>query len=186
MAGKLLPKLCFWLGLLPLALVATSGDLAHAQSVTAPGEPAATRPLAPDSSGPTGIVAYCPDLQRLVTLALTKERFATIAGKQREGDVLDTTLPLTGWKDCSVYGARTYTCDSQSFGSADEVAKAQTVILGEIKTCLGEGWTEDDDRSSPVYAVVRSSRVPVSMTVATNAEADGYVVRLTLFLRTGG
>jgi len=176
MTGK---KSRSWLCALPFALLATNGDLAHAQQAT-------SRASSPDGSGAAAIVAYCPDLQRLVTLALTKERFSAIAGKPREGNFLDTTLPLTGWKDCSVYGSRTYTCDFQTFRSADEAARAQAVILGEIKTCLGEGWTEDDDRSSPTYAVVRSSRVPVSMTVATNAEAEGHVVRLTLFLRTGG
>ena len=186
MSGKLLPKSSFWPGALRVVLVAVSGGFAHAQPAMAPSRPAAARALAPGSSGAAGSVAYCLDLRRLVTLALTKERFATIAGKPRQGNFLDTTLPLTGWQDCSVYGSRTYTCDFQGFGSADAAAKAQAVILGEIKSCLGEGWTEDEDRSSPVYAVVRSSRLPVSMTLATNAEAEGYVVRLTVFLRTGG
>src|SRR5215470_698813 len=136
MSGKLLPKSSFWPGaLLAVVLVAVSGGFAHAQPAMAPSRRAAARALAP------GIVAYCPDLQRLVTLALTKERFATIAGKPRQGNFLDTTLPLTGWQDCSVYGSRTYTCDFQVFGSADAAAKAQAVILGEIKSCLGEGWT---------------------------------------------
>ena len=54
-------------------------------------------------------------------------------------------------------------------------------------SCLGEGWAEDSQRSSASYMVVRSSRAPVSMTVSTNADGgNGYVVRLTLFLRTGG
>jgi hypothetical protein len=132
-------------------------------------------------------VAYCPDLKRVITLVLTKEKFSTIAGAMRAGNFFDTTLPLTGWRECSLYGSRTYTCDSPSFASLEEAAKIQAAIVDEIKTCLGEGWTEDDDRSSPTYAVVRSSRVPVSMTIATNADGpEGYVVRLTLFLRTGG
>src|SRR5262249_6892830 len=162
-----------------------SGGFAHAQAATAPSRPAVARALAPDSSGTVGIVAYCPDLQRLVTLALTKERFSAIAGEPREGNFLDTTRPLTGWKDCSVYGRRTYSCDFRSFGSAEEAAKVQASIVDDIKTCLGEGWEEDADRSSATYAVVRNSRVPVSMTVGTNADgANDHVVRLTLFLRT--
>jgi len=131
--------------------------------------------------------AYCPDLKRVVTLALTKEKFSTLAGTPREGNFFDTTLALTGWRECSVYGDRTYTCDYQSFGSAEEAARIRAAITDEIKTCLGEGWVEDHDRSSPTYAVVRSSRLPVSMTIATNADGtDSHVVRLTLFLRTGG
>lgn len=132
-------------------------------------------------------VAYCPELKEIVTLALTKEKFAAIVGRPRDGNFLDTTRPLMGWKDCSLYGTRTYVCDFRSFGSAEEAAKAQAAIVNDIKACLGEGWQEDDDRSSSTYAVVRSSRVPVSMTVATNVEGtDGHVVRLTLFLRAGG
>lgn len=131
--------------------------------------------------------AYCPDLKRIVTLALTKEKFSTIAGTPREGNFFDTTLALSGWRECSLYGDRTYTCDYQSFGSAEEAARMRAAIIDEIKTCLGEGWAQDDDRSSPTYAVVRSSRLPVSMTIATNADGtDSHVVRLTLFLRTGG
>ena|SRR5262245_56293085 len=131
--------------------------------------------------------AYCPDLKRVVTLALTKEKFSTIVGTPREGNFFDTTLALTGWRECSVYGDRIYTCDYQSFGSTEEAAKIRAAIIDEIKTCLGEGWVEDDDRSSSTYAVVRSSRFPVSMTIATNADGtDSHVVRLTLFLRSGG
>jgi len=132
-------------------------------------------------------VEYCPDLRRVVTLALTKEKFSTIAGTPREGNFFDTTLALTGWSECSIYGDRTYTCDYRSFGSAEEAARMRAAVIDEIKNCLGEGWTEDEDRSSPTYAVVRSSRLPVSMTIATNADGtDSHVVRLTLFLRTGG
>jgi len=131
--------------------------------------------------------AYCPDLKRVVALALTKEKFSTLAGTPREGNFFDTILALSGWRECSIYGDRTYTCDYKSFGSAEEAARIRAAIIDEIKTCLGEGWAEDDDRSSPTYAVVRSSRLPVSMTIATNADGtESHVVRLTLFLRTGG
>src|SRR5262245_61273853 len=112
--------------------------------------------------------AYCADLKHVVTLALTKEKFSTIAGTAREGNFFDTTLALTGWRECSIYGDRTYTCDYRSFGSAEEAARMRAAVIDEIKNCLGEGWVEDQDRSSPTYAVVRSSRLPVSMTIATN------------------
>jgi len=172
------------LALAPFVLAALTGFV-HAQTVTAPSQPTSTSPLAPEAADAANPVAYCADLQRVIALALTKERFATIAGQPREGNFLDTTRPLTGWKDCSVYGRRTYSCDFRSFGSAEEAAKVQASIVDDIKTCLGEGWEEDADRSSATYAVVRSSRVPVSMTVGTNADGpNDHVVRLTLFLRT--
>jgi len=118
-------------------------------------------------------------------LALTNE-FASIAGNPREGHFADTTLALAGWKDCSLYGSRTYTCDSQDVRSAEQAAQMQSALVDEIKTCLGDGWGEDKDRSSPTYMVLRTSRAPVSMTVSTGAnDTNGYVVRLTLFVRTG-
>jgi hypothetical protein len=47
---------------------------------------------------------YCSDLKRVAALALSGEKFASIAGKARQGNFIDTTLPLTGWSDCSLYG----------------------------------------------------------------------------------
>src|SRR5262249_15993724 len=93
----------------PLLLATGAMDFALAQSIGGGG-------------GAGNAVAYCTDLRRVTVLALTKERFATIAGSSREGSFLDTTLPLSGWKDCSLYGSRTYTCDSHDLGSADEAA----------------------------------------------------------------
>src|SRR6266446_2536345 len=54
--------------------------------------------------------SYCFDLTRVVDLAMTKERFASIAGRPRQGSFQDTRLVLPDWKDCSLYGAATYTC----------------------------------------------------------------------------
>ena len=168
-------------------LAAVTGELAYAQSVTAPGERPTNGPVAGASSGASNFAPYCPELQRVIMLALAKERFAAIAGKPRHGDFQDTTLPLSGWKDCSLYGTRTYTCDFRDAGSAEEIAKNQAAIVDEIKSCLEESWAEDADRSSSTYVVLRSKRAPVSMTVSSGANgADGYVVRLTLFVRTGG
>ena len=174
------------LALAPFVLAALTGFV-HAQTVTAPSQPTSTSPLAPEAADAANPVAYCADLQRVIALALTKERFATIAGKSRDGNFLATSLPLTGWKDCSLYGLRTYTCDSRDLGSAEEGASSQTAIVEEIKGCLGESWSEDQDRSSSTYVVLRSSHGPVSMTISTSPnETNGYVVRLTMFLRTGG
>src|SRR5262245_40435795 len=52
--------------------------------------------------------SYCFDLSRIVDLAVTKERFASIGGRPRPGDFRDARLVLAGWKDCSLYGAATY------------------------------------------------------------------------------
>ena len=103
---------------------------------------------AQDGARPAPGAAYCPDLRRVVVLALTNE-FASIAGNPREGHFADTTLALAGWKDCSLYGSRTYTCDSQDVRSAEQAAQMQSALVDEIKTCLGHGWGEDKDRSSP-------------------------------------
>jgi len=127
--------------------------------------------------------AWCPDLQRVRDVAATN-RLAVIAGPPREGSFRDTTLPLAGWRDCSLYGARTYTCDSRGHGSAEDAERALAALVAEVKDCLGPDWSRDDGRSSPVYVVVRSEHDPVSMTLSTDRADDGaHVVRLTLFLR---
>ena len=75
---------------------------------------------------------YCFDLTRVVDLAMTKERFASIAGRPRQGSFADTSLVLAGWKDCSLYGAATYTCDSPQMGTAEEAEKARAAILDQV------------------------------------------------------
>src|SRR5262245_38463764 len=73
---------------------------------------------------------YCAELRQVTALAAGKDRFAPIAGKPREGNYLDTTLSLPGWKDCSLYGPRTYTCDSAELPSlaAAEAAQSETLV----------------------------------------------------------
>jgi hypothetical protein len=93
---------------------------------------------------------YCFDLSRIVDLAVTKEPFASIAGRPRQGDFRDATLVLADWKDCSLYGATTYTCDSAAMDSAEGAAKARSAILRQVKSCLGTGWSEAADRSNPL------------------------------------
>ena len=127
--------------------------------------------------------AWCPDLARLIDLTVTKEKFAYIAGPPREGDFRDTTLPLAGWRDCSLYGTRTYLCESQDFQSADEAEKALAALAAEVVDCLGDAWSKDESRSSSVYAVLHSAQDPAAMTLGTDATQRGHVVRLTLFVR---
>src|SRR5262249_62014235 len=90
--------------------------------------------LAQDARPPAP--SYCFDLSRVVDLAMTKERFASIAGRPRHGSFLDTSLMLADWKDCSLYGAGTYTCDSSEMDPAEEAEKAQAAILDQVKACL--------------------------------------------------
>ena len=130
------------------------------------------------------VPAYCPDLQRVIALALTSERFAPISGQPREGNFLDTSLPLTGWKNCSVYGRATYTCDSNEFKTDEEATQAQATTIGQIKSCLGEAWAEAEERSSPGYRVLHTTVVPVSITLSTDeTDHKGHVVRIIVFVR---
>src|SRR5262249_18502890 len=85
---------------------------------------------------------YCFDLSRVIDLAITKARFASIAGRPRQGSYVGTSLVLAGWKDCSLYGAATYTCDSPEMDTAEEAEKARVAILDQVKACLGAGWAE--------------------------------------------
>src|SRR5215831_13968529 len=127
---------------------------------------------------------YCFDLSRVVDLAVTKERFASIAGRPRQGSFLDTSLILADWKDCSLYGAATYTCDSSEMDTAEEAEKARAAALQQVKACLGAGWAEAAERSSPSYVVLHDAMRPVSITLSTD-QTDGkkHVVRLIVFVR---
>jgi hypothetical protein len=128
--------------------------------------------------------SYCFDLSRVVDLAMTKERFASIAGRPRQADFRDTSLVLVDWKDCSLYGATTYTCDSSGMDTAEEAEKARAAMLDQVKACLGAGWAEAAERSSPSYVVLHDAARPVSITLSTDqTDAKKYVVRLIVFVR---
>ena len=127
---------------------------------------------------------YCFDLSRIVDLAVTKERFASITGRLRQGDFRDTSLMLPNWKDCSLYGAATYTCDSAEMESAAEAEKARAATLEHVKSCLGAGWAEAAERASPSYVVLHNMAQPVAITLSTDqTDSKKYVVRLIVFLR---
>ena len=127
---------------------------------------------------------YCFDLSRIIDLAVTKERFASIAGRPRPGDFRDASLVLAGWKDCSLYGAATYTCDSAEMDTAEEADEARRDILDQVKSCLGAGWAEAAERSSPDYVVLHNAARPVSITLSTDQnDSKRHVVRLTIFVR---
>src|SRR5262249_31986307 len=124
--------------------------------------------------------SYCFDLSRITDLAATKERFASIAGRPRQGDFRDTSLTLPNWNDCSP----TYTCAYAEMESVAEAEKARAATLGDVKTCLGAGWAEAAERSSPSYVVLHNMAQPVAITLSTDqSDSKKYVVRLTVFVR---
>jgi hypothetical protein len=139
-------------------------------------------------SGPGGAAfaeaAWCPDLKRVIDLTVAKHKFAYIAGAPREGDFRDTTMPLAGWRDCYLYGTRAYICESQGFKTEEEAEKALAALVPDIADCLGDAWSKDEDRSSPVYAVLHSAQDPAAMTLGADTMQDrDSIVRLTVFFR---
>ncbi len=131
------------------------------------------------------VPSYCTELKQVAALALAKDKFASIIGAAREGNFLDSKITLPGWGDCSFYGTRTYTCDSQWFKTAGEGEVAHGRVLEEAKSCLRGGWTEDPSRASPGYVVLHDERQLASITINTDLTENGeHIVRLILFLRS--
>jgi hypothetical protein len=128
---------------------------------------------------------YCTELKQVAALALARDKFASIIGAAREGDFLDSKITLPGWGDCSFYGRRTYTCDSQGFKTAEEGNAAHGKVFDEVKSCLRGSWTEVESRASPGYAVLHDERDSASITINTDLTEKGeHIVRLILFLRS--
>jgi hypothetical protein len=67
--------------------------------------------------------------------------------------------------------------------TAEEAEKARAAILDQVKACLGAGWAEAAERSSPSYVVLHAAR-PVSITLSTDqTDNKTHVVRLIVFVR---
>jgi hypothetical protein len=131
------------------------------------------------------IPSYCAELTQVAALALARDRFASVIGAPREGNFRDSKIALSGWGDCSFYGTRTYTCDSQGFKTADEGIAAHGKVLEDVKSCLRGAWTEDESRASPGYVVLHDESQRASITINTDlTEKDEHIVRLILFLRS--
>jgi hypothetical protein len=130
------------------------------------------------------VAPYCGDLKRVASLASARDRFASLAGKTREGNFSDTVLPLSGWKDCSLYGSGMYTCDSLGLPTRNEAEKAQARTTDEILSCFAGSWLEIRDRSSPGYVVLHPARGPASITLSIDeGDSKEFVVRMSLFVR---
>jgi hypothetical protein len=139
--------------------------------------------VAQDSSS-LRVTPYCSDLKQVVVLAAGHDEFRSIAGSPRQGNFLEAKLALSGWNDCLLYGAGTYTCDSQTFKSVGEAQYAQVGLVREIQACLGSAWREVKERSSPSYVVLHSAPRPVSITLSTDETGQkDHIVRLTVFIR---
>jgi hypothetical protein len=131
------------------------------------------------------MASYCGDLKRAVDLAMTNERFASISTRPREGNFTDSSLVLMDWNDCSVYGGRIYTCDSQPIGTAQDAQQAQQKIFREVQACLATSWAEAKDRSSLGFIVLHHADQPVSITLSIDQnDQKQYVTRLILFGRS--
>jgi len=128
---------------------------------------------------------FCADLGHVVRSAAGADRFASITGKLREGSFRETTRPLSGWKDCTIYGERTYSCNSESLRSATAAQRKLQAVVRDIKACFGAGWwTEDAERTSPLYVVLHHPVGLATMTISTDEDRKGvHVLRLTMFLR---
>jgi hypothetical protein len=129
-------------------------------------------------------VSYCEDLKQVAGHALYAGRFSSIAGKPLDGSFRKTTLPLTGWSGCSLYGATAYTCDSPMLPNAETAEKEQARTIDEILSCFAGSWRHILDRSSPGYAVLHPAQGAASITLSADETDDKqFVVRLTLFVR---
>ena len=128
---------------------------------------------------------FCSDIADVVRLAASADKFAAITGKVREGSFHETSRPLSGWKDCTIYGERTYSCNSDDFKTADAAKQEVATVVGQVKGCFGEGWwIEDALRTSPLYVVLHHPIGLATMTISTDEERkDAHVLRLTMFLR---
>ena len=85
-----------------------------------------------------------------------------------------------------MYGTRTYSCDSEGFGTETAAEKALAGFVKDVTTCLGEGWAADKSRSSWDYIVVQKAQNPVALTLSRDAtDSNAYTVRLIVFVRGG-
>jgi hypothetical protein len=171
------------LHVLACAVALIAAHSAHGQTATPPGQPDVGEPIMPGYRPPAEAAAYCPDLKRLAALAATRDRFAGITGPPREGNFLETTLPLAGWSNCAIYGRRSYTCDSDKVATAAAAEKRQAKVLNEVKECLGDDWSEVKERSSSSYVVLHDARSTTSITLSTDISEGGHLVHLIIFTR---
>jgi hypothetical protein len=124
-----------------------------------------------DGLSQTKAKSFCADLSHVVRSAGAADRFASITGKLRDGSFHETTRPLNGWKDCTIYGERTYSCYSKSIRSASAAQRKLKAVARDIKACFGKGWwAEDAERTSSRYVVLHHPVGLATMTISTDEE----------------
>jgi hypothetical protein len=129
-------------------------------------------------------VPYCQELRELNNYAMSQRRFAPIIGAPKEGNYRVTSLPLTGWTNCALYGTTTYTCDSTELKSHEEAARAQQRIAREILDCFAGTWAQAPEQMGPDFVVLHPKLGPASITLNLDETEGGrHLVRLILFLR---
>src|SRR5215470_13791082 len=119
------------------------------------------------------VPSYCAELKQVAALALARDKFASIIGAVREGNFRDSKVTLPGWGDCSFYGTRTYTCDSQGFKTAEEGNAGHGKVFEEVKSCLPGSWAEVESRASPGYVVLHDEKDSASNTINTDLTDKG-------------
>jgi hypothetical protein len=112
------------------------------------------------------------------------DKLASITGNVREGSFHDTSRPLPGWKDCTIYGDRTYACNSEDIATAEVAEGRLNSIVQQVTACFGEGWWQNDTaRTSPLYVVLHHPVGLATMTISTDEDrTNAHVVRLIMFL----
>jgi hypothetical protein len=138
----------------------------------------------PSSAQSPESIPYCQELKEVNNYAMSQRRFAPIIGMPKEGNYRATSLPLTGWINCSFYGTTTYTCDSPELKSHEEAAKAQQRIAQEILDCFAGTWAHAPEQMGPDFVVLHPKLGPASITLNLDQTESGqHLVRLILFLR---
>jgi hypothetical protein len=130
-------------------------------------------------------VPYCAVLKEINNHAMSRDRFAPLIGKPREGNYRETTLPLPGWLNCALYGATTYTCDYPELKTAQDAVQAQARIAKDILACFAGTWAEAPEQSSGDFLVLHPKLGPASITLNLDQTEKGHLVRLIMFLRRG-
>jgi hypothetical protein len=122
-------------------------------------------------------------LQQVVRLAAGADKFESIKGKLREGNFHETNRPLSGWKDCTIYGDTTYACNSEDIATAEAAAGRINGIVRQVNACFGEGWWQNDTVTSPLYVVLHHPVGLATMTISADEDRmNTHVVRLIMFL----
>jgi hypothetical protein len=129
-------------------------------------------------------LSYCADLQHVVHLAAAPDQFASIKGGVREGSFHETNRPLTGWQDCTIYGDKTYACNSEGIATAEAAEERLNSVVQQVNACFGDGWwINDPARTSPLYIVFHHPIGLATMTISTDEDRKNvHVVRLIMFL----